>query len=696
MRTLARWRSGLAFVACFATGGPASAQTLALAAEDTTLRGGAHSGTNFGRDILVTRDSDDPTYVRRALLKFDTHTTIPAGANIGSAVLTLTVRGGNDESRRLAAFCVPSPFGETAATWNDRKAGVRWRTPGGDTVHRHGAATVTNTAGSRVRLDVTDLVQEVVAGSLGSYRYTRILLVDVDPASRASYKEYYSGEAADAALRPVLTVTLNGAGTPDDQDAGGEEEAGAGAVPSTGSAAAGGALTLDDANATTLRGGSYAARNFGSDPILVTRASSSAEYVRRALLKFDTHTTIPAGTPVAKATLTLTVRGGNGEARQIAAYDGRQSYTESVASWTHRKSGTSWSTAGGSPGTRYATATVTNAAGSTVTFDVTALVRDVVGGRFDSSSRYTRIVLIDSGSSSRDSYKEYHSDEAGDPSVRPRLDVQIGGGGGTSSPAAPEPEPEPAASDSGSATLKVLEWNTHHGVGTDGQYNLDRIAAWIAKTGANVVSLNEVERFTSWGNEDQPARYAALLQAKTGRTWHYHFAERNGGSKGQGNLVLTTYSIASRASHLLSYSRSVAQVSIVVNGRTVNVFSTHLDADSSSRRATQMEELKGWAGTFGEQRVLPGDYNAWPGAAEIPRMTSTSYDAWAEAKSQGTAVAYPGNTAGNTRNSRIDYVFYSRQATKLVLKGARVFDTRDGSGVMPSDHRPVMATFEVR
>ena len=36
-------------------------------------------------------------------------------------------------------------------------------------------------------------------------------------------------------------------------------------------------------------------------------------------------------------------------------------------------------------------------------------------------------------------------------------------------------------------------------------------------------------------------------------------------------------------------------------------------------------------------------------------MKQTYYDSWAEAQADGTAVAYAGNTAGNTRNGRIDY-----------------------------------------
>ena len=112
-------------------------------------------------------------------------------------------------------------------------------------------------------------------------------------------------------------------------------------------------------------------------------------------------------------------------------------------------------------------------------------------------------------------------------------------------------------------------------------------------------------------------------------------------------------------------------------------------------RETQIAELKAWAPNFPQQHIMAGDFNAWPGAPEIAKMTAFANDAWAAAHTQGTSVAYPGNEAGNTRNSRIDYIWYAKAAVQLTLKGARVFDTRDAGGVTPSDHRPVMATFEV-
>jgi endonuclease/exonuclease/phosphatase family metal-dependent hydrolase len=255
---------------------------------------------------------------------------------------------------------------------------------------------------------------------------------------------------------------------------------------------------------------------------------------------------------------------------------------------------------------------------------------------------------------------------------------------------------EVATPSSTGSVVKMLDWNIHHGVGTDGNYNIGRIADVIARSGANVVSLNEVEKHTGWGNEDQPARFASLLKSKTGKNWYYKFAQRDGNTNGQGNLLLSTFPVESKGSYELSYSRSAARMAILVNGIRVNVYSTHLDSESSSRRSAQMRELLSWADNYPEQRIIAGDFNAWPGAGEVNIMRSNYKDGWALAQSLDMDVAYSGNTAGNTRNSRIDYLWHSERASRLKLKQVKVFDVRNSRGVMPSDHRPVMGTYEVR
>src|SRR4051812_24570143 len=100
----------------------AAAQTVSLPAADTTLRPGIYEDVNFGdQDFLETKSSRVLDKVRRTLLKFDTHTTIPEGRRINSATLTLTVKTGNAPTRHLAVYCVPASFDELQTTWHLRK-----------------------------------------------------------------------------------------------------------------------------------------------------------------------------------------------------------------------------------------------------------------------------------------------------------------------------------------------------------------------------------------------------------------------------------------------------------------------------------------------------------------------------------------------------------------------------------------------
>lgn len=447
-------------------------------------------------------------------------------------------------------------------------------------------------------------------------------------------------------------------------------------------------LTAPDTQVTdtTIGAGSAASTVYNTDR-LTARLSTDVNAVRRGILKFDTSTTIPAGTTITSARLTVYVRGGAGATtRRIGVYPVTKPFQESEATWIHRKTGYQWSTAGGDLGAKVGEVTAPLTAGTALTIDVTALVQQVVK---DPSSRYTRIALIDVGTADSTSYREFHSSETSTTAYRPKLVVVY------ASSSAPPPPPPPSTG----TTLKVLDWNTHYGVGTDGVYNLDRIATHIARFNPDVISLNEVTRRSHYNtSEDQIVRYVDLLRAKTGRTWYYYYRTDNGASTGVGNAVLSRYPIASTSYCQLSTRRVAVNAAVTVNGRLVNVWSTHLDSSTgNSLRITEVRNLLACIGSFAEQRIVAGDFNAASSTTEIGLMNATFYDAWAKAAANGAAVSYPGNTAfGATRNGRIDYVFYSKAASYLVLQRAEVFDTRAANGVMPSDHKPLMATFAVR
>jgi endonuclease/exonuclease/phosphatase family metal-dependent hydrolase len=541
-----------------------------------------------------------------------------------------------------------------------------------------------------------------------------------------------------------------------------------------------------------VQAGASANLNFNNSDMFATRASTNPDYLRRGLLKFDTQNTIPAGSQIQSAVLTLTVKtAGTDASRTIGVYPVTTSFVQEEATWNLRRTATPWTTPGGDLGPEATRVVVTNVVGSKVSADVTAVVQAAVN---DGTSRYTRVALADLGASTNTSYREYFSSKAPDPSARPVLTVvyaatatpptqpataaicpvaldkaalsvgsgqadwsiyvtaastcawtatsdadwlvvkstvptpavgngyakvravantvssskRIGrvavngvvytvtqGGCGTTCTGTPTvPPPPPPVVPPPSNTLRVMQYNTHHGGwGTDGVYNPNRIVDWIIKANPDVVSMNELEVGDSWSkNLDQSEVYKTLLEQRTGMTWYKVFVNAHGATTGIGNAVFSRYPFIATASRLLSFGRAAVDATIAVNGRTINVTSTHLDNISQSNRLAEIPELLAWETTLAEERVVCGDWNAWPNSTEIATMKQTYVETWAAAKLLGTAI---GN--GITHGShQIDYIFQSKGAAHLTLKSVQIFHTADASGVMPSDHDPMLAVFDVQ
>lgn len=263
-------------------------------------------------------------------------------------------------------------------------------------------------------------------------------------------------------------------------------------------------------------------------------------------------------------------------------------------------------------------------------------------------------------------------------------------------PLEPQIVPPPTT---GPVRIRVLQWNLHHGVGTDGRYDIDRITTSMAAMTPDIVFLNEVEKYTGWGNENQPERYRALLEAKTGKRWYSHFAQEFGAwtSNGKGSEILSTFPFDSTDMTTLSYSRVIAAATVTVNGRILTLMETHLDPDSQAYRLTEAKQAITWALARPENRIIAGDFNAWPDQSSIAEMRKTYADSWEQATAIGKAFTFAGNNPiGATKNGRIDYIFYSRGASNLTVIQSQVVDMRNTAGIMPSDHRPVVTTFEVR
>ena len=269
---------------------------------------------------------------------------------------------------------------------------------------------------------------------------------------------------------------------------------------------------------------------------------------------------------------------------------------------------------------------------------------------------------------------------------------------------APTPTPTPTPSPTG-GSLRVLSWNASFGTGTDGVRDYDRTAAYIANINPDIAGLCEMP-------SEMISTFIGFLNQRTGRSWFWYHVPKYEGTT-EGNLIISKYGFSSVSGRYLSYQRSVAQATIVVGGRTINFFATHLDPGSSSVRYQQAGEVMAFASGFSESRIIVGDFNAGPDTSESVRMTSGYYDSWMRAMNAGTAAAYPDNPVAvqtRTRRGRIDYVFYSLSSPSLVLQGTQIPDTRnlsqtnvvvllgtlDDKGVRPSDHNPMIANFLIQ
>lgn len=564
---------------------------------DVTIQAGASANTNFNAvDSIATRASDSYDLMQRALLKIDTQNTMPAKSVIQSATLTLTLKNaGADATRALTVYPVTTSFLEAEATWNRNRAGQVWTQAGGDLGPPALVQNVPNVPGAKVNFDVAAVVRAAISGATSS-RYTRLALADLGAASAESGREFFSSEALDPSVRPVLTIVYGGSATTP-------------TTTTTTTVTPPATITATTCAVTLDKTAFSVGQTEGNWNINVTAASTCAWSA-----------TSDAAWLVVKSTVPSPAK-GNGYAKVRAVAN-----TESASKRTGHVfvNGVVYTVTQGGCGT--------GCAGTTTT--PTPVVSDP-------------IVV---------------------------------------------PQPLPVAGTP--VTLTVLQFNTHHGgYGSDGVYSMDRIADWIIKSGADLVSLNEIEKGDSWSkNLDQSVLYQQLMERRTGLTWYMAYVNAHGTTTGIGNVVLSKFPIIGMTTHLLPAGRAAVDAQVDVNGRTINFISTHMDNVSESNRLSETADLLPWALGFADARIICGDWNAGPETASIANMDKTYNESWTAAKALGTAVGN-GITHGT---HQIDYIFYSKTATTLSLVSSQIYKTADANGVTPSDHEPIRAVFEVR
>jgi endonuclease/exonuclease/phosphatase family metal-dependent hydrolase len=220
--------------------------------------------------------------------------------------------------------------------------------------------------------------------------------------------------------------------------------------------------------------------------------------------------------------------------------------------------------------------------------------------------------------------------------------------------------------------VRVLTYNIRGGLGMDGQRRLERIAAVIGETRAELVGLQEVhQRLPQSGLADQPR----ALQRATGMQCLFGPALTIAAGR-YGNAVLSSLPARRRAVHRLpgeGEPRAAMEVEVEMEGRPVVLFCTHFGL-SAAARALQSAKLAEVVRRSDAPVVLVGDLNAGPEAPEVAALL----DAGLRHAAPPVEPTFPADLPG----CRIDYILISPE---LTCERCEVLTST------ASDHLPVLA-----
>lgn len=233
--------------------------------------------------------------------------------------------------------------------------------------------------------------------------------------------------------------------------------------------------------------------------------------------------------------------------------------------------------------------------------------------------------------------------------------------------------------------IRILSYNIHHGEGTDGKLDLERLARVIQSVKPDVVSLQEVDRGVKRTNGvDEPAELGRLTGMRPIFERNIVFQGGDYGNAILSRLPVTSHKNIKLPSHYVGEQRGALVVELTApDGRTPFRFiATHLDyrPDDGERRDSvkRLEELAGEAPD--RPTLLVGDLNSLPDSPVLALFEAN----WK--RSNPTPLpTFPSDKP--TR--QIDYVLY-RPGTRWKVVENRVLEEP-----VASDHRPLLVVLEL-
>ncbi len=236
--------------------------------------------------------------------------------------------------------------------------------------------------------------------------------------------------------------------------------------------------------------------------------------------------------------------------------------------------------------------------------------------------------------------------------------------------------------------LTIASYNIHSGVGTDGRFDLRRVAAVLEEIGPDVIALQECGDVRGRTDDDQhPEVLAEIL------SMHMAFGPnvvRFG--RRYGNAILSRLPILKSNNYDLSFRRREPRGALrcdldLGQGRPLHVFSLHLGLWRQERRAQEQRLLLSADLLRDAARVDPlvvcGDFNYW-WSGPVPALVRHSIHDAAIALGQ----------VQRTFPSRLPLLRLDRIFVDDGIRPLSVWVHRSKLAATASDHLPVVMRFE--
>ena len=226
--------------------------------------------------------------------------------------------------------------------------------------------------------------------------------------------------------------------------------------------------------------------------------------------------------------------------------------------------------------------------------------------------------------------------------------------------------------------IRVVTYNVHACIGTDGLFAPARIVEVLEALDADFVALQEVEEREHRGKTISAFLGDALGLRVAGRTMHVR------AGFDYGNLLLSRVRPSRTASHDLAYRRreprGAIETDFSIDGHSLRVIATHFGLSMRERRAQLRKILPCLEDGEPDLTVLCADFNEWLPYSGLHRALS---------RALGAAPAV------RTFPSRLTALSLDRIYASPLSALVRIEAVATAAARVASDHLPVVADFDL-